>query len=576
MRRNVAVMLVVLLFSIMASAKDPKKLPTKEYDLGSGTVTGDTLRGPRRVIAKNLNVLRYNYQFNSTVSFSQPVDLFSKLTGVAAPSSTPAPASTGGAGAPEAPGSLALSANCQDSSAQTPLAQHLCQLSTVQNTIKQRFDIVNVLAGRVATNFTTLTALITVANCDVGVVKGAGAALNNLLLASTGDPGQTVAGITTQLQNGGGMPCGAGANPGTDSTFIRGTKAEWPDFAAIANLTTGTADLQRQLDQQAATFPAFMADQTAAIAAFQRSLQEDLKPLSTKKNPTDDDKTNIQDINKSLVILKNAASQLQLTADTLNSATAQNAKIASALPDLQTNGQKYNDFVAARDLLRTWKTRMETLQANWNAFQNDEKNQPDPFSRSAVGDCGFAFSRTKTTALSLIASDQMPGATTPNPITVLSVSVECSSPFTISAGVEFTTLKEREFSIQPVANPPGSVTTTNEFVATTQSSFHPLPLGMIHARLWEPKEWFSLHASFGIAGNIRSQNSGGSDPEFLIGPSIALFRTMFLTPGLHLGREVSLGANFQENEPVPANITTPPLQKSYKSAFGFAITFTKP
>jgi hypothetical protein len=219
---------------------------------------------------------------------------------------------------------------------------------------------------------------------------------------------------------------------------------------------------------------------------------------------------------------------------------------------------------------------MSQLNKRWDAYKNDKTKNTDPFSEYTDADCEFAFSRTKTTAVSLTRADLMPGTTATSPETVLSVSVECTSPFTVSAGVAFSTIAESEFGIQPVATPSGSTTTINQFVSTVKSSFRPAPLGMVHARLWEPADWFSLHASFGISGNFSSQNSGGSSAEFLLGPSIAFFRTMFLTPGLYLGRQVSLGGGFKVGDPVPSNITTPPLQKSYIPAFGFSITFTKP
>jgi hypothetical protein len=154
--------------------------------------------------------------------------------------------------------------------------------------------------------------------------------------------------------------------------------------------------------------------------------------------------------------------------------------------------------------------------------------------------------------------------------------MECASPFIVSAGVDFRTILTREFAIQPVASPPGSTTTINEFVLTSKSSFHPLPIGIVSARLCEPNEAVSLHLSLGMAGNFNSQNAGGSSAEFLVGPSIALFRTMFFTPGLHIGKKSILGDRFVLGNPAPPNITTPPLQTGYTTGFGFAITFTKP
>ena len=175
-----------------------------------------------------------------------------------------------------------------------------------------------------------------------------------------------------------------------------------------------------------------------------------------------------------------------------------------------------------------------------------------------------------------MATDQLPDKSAVAPATVLSVTVECASPFNVSAGVAFSTIPDREYAIQPVATPPGSTTTTNQFALTADSSFHPLALGMVSARLCEPNEIIAFHLSFGLAGNFKSQNAGGSSAEFLIGPSISLFRTMFITPGLHIGRKTVLADGYTVGSPVPSNVTTPPLQSSYKPAFGLAITFTKP
>jgi hypothetical protein len=153
---------------------------------------------------------------------------------------------------------------------------------------------------------------------------------------------------------------------------------------------------------------------------------------------------------------------------------------------------------------------------------------------------------------------------------VLSVTIECTSPFAVSAGVVFSTVRQQEFAIRP--GPNGE----NQFVLSSESRFHPLPLGMVHGRLSEPSESLAVHASFGVAGNFRSQGAGGSDAEFLFGMSFSLFRTMFITPGLQLGRRIELSSGFKEGDTVPSGITEPPLKKSYQAGFALAITFTKP
>jgi hypothetical protein len=51
---------------------------------------------------------------------------------------------------------------------------------------------------------------------------------------------------------------------------------------------------------------------------------------------------------------------------------------------------------------------------------------------------------------------------------------------------------------------------------------------------------------------------------------------MFITTGVYLGSQATLGSGFKVGDTVPSNITEPPLKTNYKGGFGLAITFTKP
>jgi hypothetical protein len=100
---------------------------------------------------------------------------------------------------------------------------------------------------------------------------------------------------------------------------------------------------------------------------------------------------------------------------------------------------------------------------------------------------------------------------------------------------------------------------------------------MAHARLrnWSDNR-YALHYSFGIGANIKGDTSGGSNPEFLTGLSVSFWRTMFVTGGLDIGKQSKLSGGFKLGDPVPPDITTPPVSSSYTAGFGFSITFTKP
>jgi len=51
---------------------------------------------------------------------------------------------------------------------------------------------------------------------------------------------------------------------------------------------------------------------------------------------------------------------------------------------------------------------------------------------------------------------------------------------------------------------------------------------------------------------------------------------VFITPGWHLGKVAHLAGGYKVNDPVPAGVTTVPVESTYEHGFGLAITFTKP
>jgi hypothetical protein len=562
-----------------------KHCAERRYDLASSTVTGDVVRGPRTIVAENLDILRYDYKWNSTISFQAPPDLWTKLTTVTTtPPATP-PAAPTKAG--KQPADLTQQAAQPRKGAKTPGKAPKVELPDTTVPIQRAEDrihdtevqITSVSDHRaeVKDNLGLIAVQQNKANEGIQQVANAGKALSDFLSISSRRPEQIVSGINDQLKGAGETSPSA-----IDSIFIAGIKATWADLAALAAIRSSSQLLGALLADLKGQFASYVPHQTAALEASKAELTALIQKIQeiAAQDPSQraEAKAKTDLLTSEISRLGDEQDKLGQAARLLDWEVAANNQTVAALSDLDVSSSKYSTFRSAQELLVTWKTRMENILTQWHNYSNshDEQVNPNPFNMEICGDCHFAFSRTKTNALILSRTDLKPGTTSTSPETVLSVTVECTSPFTISAGVAFSTIQEHEFGIQAVATPPGSTTTTNQFVSTAKSAFHPLPIGMVHARLWEPSDFFSVHVSFGVAGNIRSQNSGGSDPEYLIGPSFALFRTMFLTPGLHLGREVKLGAGFKEGDPVPSNITTPPLQKSYKPAFGFAITFTKP
>jgi hypothetical protein len=564
----------------------PRK--TKVYDLGAANFTGDQIRGPRTIRADNLNVLRYNYKFSNTITFSQAVDLWSKLQAAAVPSAAATPlAPTPAVPTPKVPtkeGPLKAAAvpKLSDKAieeAETAVNGAESVISAAKGTRGPKADCsADIPVGLDITNETNRQSgcLATEASAEttaVTLVKSAGQSLVSLLQRSGVSPALLIGYIAQELA--------------ASSVFIQGIGAKWPPFDATATLRRSAEGWKIELAGRKTKFNGDLAKVSGLLSSAKKDLSEIKETLDVEaKKSTGPDQAALTGeaatVAGKISSVDDEVNKLTNTANLLDWAIGENQRVLGAIPDLEQASSKYTDFQTAQEALVTWQTRMTDLQNRWADYQaglksgKSEEENPSPFSLSTSADCEFAFSRTKTTSVVLTRADLMPGTTATGPETVLSVTVECTSPFTVSAGVAFSTLGEHQFAIQQVPATPPATGTVNKFVATETSSFHPLPLGMIHARVCEFNDAVALHASFGMAGDFQSQSAGGSSAEFLIGPSISLFRTMFFTPGLHIGTKTSIGAGFNVGDVVPSNITTVPLAKSYTIGFGFAITFTKP
>jgi len=197
------------------------------------------------------------------------------------------------------------------------------------------------------------------------------------------------------------------------------------------------------------------------------------------------------------------------------------------------------------------------------------------FSRILHVGCGFAFSGNRETKIEIAKRDRLaePGtAATRQEV----VTVVCSSPLSVSAGFGFSFVDEREFVFVPstktvTENGQTSEVVINRFGFKNNSSFRTLPVLLLNTRIYEKSDLFSVHFSGGAAVDVKS-GEGGTDLEYIVGPSFSFVRTLFITPGLHIGRVPKLAGGFKLDQEVPEGISEPPIEKAWKS--GFVVTFT--
>ena len=191
--------------------------------------------------------------------------------------------------------------------------------------------------------------------------------------------------------------------------------------------------------------------------------------------------------------------------------------------------------------------------------------------------CEGLFNENVSTALSLVTLDYTPTLTGGDPTQKTQsafVTVNCSTRFTIGAGVGFSTIEQKTFAIVPSSDGKGG--TVNTFSTTSDSKITPVALAMTNIRL---REWLNhgvgFYGSFGVGGDLQTNASA---VYFLPGASFAFWRAMYLTLGAGIGSRSELTGGYKVGDTVPTGVTTigAVTGSSHSAGFAFAITFTKP
>lgn len=192
-------------------------------------------------------------------------------------------------------------------------------------------------------------------------------------------------------------------------------------------------------------------------------------------------------------------------------------------------------------------------------------------------DCGAFSVQTVPNTINLVTYDYTPTLSGGDPTKAGPTgftTVNCSTPFTISAGVGFSTIEQKTFAI--LQTPDGKGGTINTFGTTNDSKVTPIALAITHVRL---RDWLNhrlgIYGSFGVGGNLQTDANA---VYFLPGASIALWRFMYFTAGAGIGSRTGLISGYKEGDTVPTGITSISgvTKNSRTAGFGFAVTFTKP
>jgi len=147
------------------------------------------------------------------------------------------------------------------------------------------------------------------------------------------------------------------------------------------------------------------------------------------------------------------------------------------------------------------------------------------------------------------------------------------SPFSISAGIGFSTIEDKRFIRQSFVKD-GMLGA--RFAEENKSSLRPSAMVILNGHIEHFSFFAANDATFALStGFIFSSRNNVTDTEFIVGPSLGLLHdNLFLNIGLHVARVDSLGGGFKLGEPIPANLPDPlPVEKNWKCGFIFGITY---
>jgi hypothetical protein len=282
---------------------------------------------------------------------------------------------------------------------------------------------------------------------------------------------------------------------------------------------------------------------------------------------------NVATLETNLVVLKNNLVVLQDNpgwSDWIKTVTNKNAydAVVSRVNDLVTSA---STLEATSNKSAAALTDSQTKLQQWNAILTSAlSGGAASFTRTVPASCSFGFSNNKNIQVEMATTDRLaaPGAAASK---LQIVTVICSTPFSISGGFGFSSVKEQTVSFLQSQNSSGQVISVFGYKA--KSSFRPLPLLMLNTRFHEWNDDWAVHFSNGAVVDIKTGAAGGTDVEFVSGISLSFRRSLFITGGFHAGRIQKLAGGFAIGQQVPASVSSPPTESRWTPGAVIAFTY---
>lgn len=147
--------------------------------------------------------------------------------------------------------------------------------------------------------------------------------------------------------------------------------------------------------------------------------------------------------------------------------------------------------------------------------------------------------------------------------------------FTLSLGPVISTLPSRTYEQQRAPVPAGSTTVKNILTVGNTTNVNVLGAALINYHF---QRWRFLPGEIGLGLSAGPVYTLGSTPDvsalgLFVGPTIHLTRSLFLTPGIHIGEFADFPAGFTPGAEIPTDFGTLNPVKRRTAKFAFGITY---
>ena len=151
----------------------------------------------------------------------------------------------------------------------------------------------------------------------------------------------------------------------------------------------------------------------------------------------------------------------------------------------------------------------------------------------------------------------------------------CEHPISFSTGVFISLLDEMEFDYRPMFNEgvdeKSNPTATDVIGFNNESKFRVMPGVMVNTLIKQWSNGIEIHLSFAALADLGGEQ--GTNLEFIVGGSFGFKKSVLLTLGAHVGRVPELQGGFNIGDPKIDGLDSVPIQKSYRVACGFGISY---